>query len=68
MVLEQPHGHAVLAAIERGAPLQIFEAKHSWGASPKEIIAWFWAGQGGGLAAGRGWTARQGQGQGQLDS
>jgi phage anti-repressor protein len=35
-------GAAVLVMTEKGAPLQIYEAKSSSGALPKEIVAQFW--------------------------
>ena len=35
-------GHAVLVAVEKGAPLQIFEAKTAKGALPREIVERFW--------------------------
>ncbi|KAF2850040.1 hypothetical protein T440DRAFT_532375 [Plenodomus tracheiphilus IPT5] len=44
LVVEKTNGHAVLVAMERGAPLQVFQAKQSWGALPREIIERFWEG------------------------
>jgi hypothetical protein len=35
-------GAAVLVMTEKGAPLQIYEAKGSFGALPKKIIERFW--------------------------
>ncbi|KAJ4324632.1 hypothetical protein N0V94_001202 [Neodidymelliopsis sp. IMI 364377] len=35
-------GAAVLVMIERGAPLQIYAAKETYGALPKEVIERFW--------------------------
>ena len=42
VVMEKTCGAAVLVAIDRGAPFQIFEAKHSFGALPKEVVERFW--------------------------
>ena len=35
-------GAAVLVMTEKGAPLQIFEAKSSFGVLPKEVVEEFW--------------------------
>ncbi|KAI8941185.1 hypothetical protein NX059_002422 [Plenodomus lindquistii] len=42
LVLNKTNGHAVLVAMEKGAPLQIFQAKQSWGALPRAIVERFW--------------------------
>lgn len=42
VVLEKTNGHAVLVAIEKGAPLQIFQANRNHSALPKEVVGKFW--------------------------
>ena len=42
LVLERTDGKAVLVAMEKGSPLQVFPMKEGYGALPREVVERFW--------------------------